>query len=233
MQILDREGVFEMQETFETQTHLKITCHQAQAVKKSEQDNASGRILRFVMRNYQEIFRKEKKINIGQMVDLLGMDFPKIKKNLKLLRQENIIEYEQLDSDMKLQWKVPREDQYTLNPFLKRIKAHHQLKTDKINTMLDYAFEETACKRNKILRYFGEKPSTQCHQCSAKSCEKNKRPKEDVEIKIKEVLSREALSAYEIGMRMGTSNEFIVIALHKMMEDNIIGLDEKNQFYLR
>lgn len=233
MQILDREGVFEMQETFETQTHLKITCHQAQAVKKSEQDNASGRILRFVMRNYQEIFRKEKKINIGQMVDLLGMDFPKIKKNLKLLRQENIIEYEQLDSDMKLHWKVPREDQYTLNPFLKRIKAHHQLKTDKINTMLDYAYEEKVCKRNKILRYFGEKPSTQCHQCSAKSCEKNKRPKEDVEIKIKEVLSREALTAYEIGMRMGTSNEFIVIALHKMMEDNIIGLDEKNQFYLR
>ena len=51
MQILDREGVFEMQETFETQTHLKISCHQLDAVKRSEQENASGRILRFVMRN--------------------------------------------------------------------------------------------------------------------------------------------------------------------------------------
>jgi len=233
MQILDREGVFEMQETFETQTHLKISCHQLDAVKRSEQENASGRILRFVMRNYQEIFRKEKKINMGQMVDLLGMDFPKIKKNLKLLQQENIIEYHQLESDIKLYWKVPREDQYTLNPFLKRIKAHHRLKADKINTMLDYAFEKTACKRNKILRYFGEKRSAPCDKCSAKSCEKNKRPGQDVEIKIKEVLNKEALSAYEIGMQMETSNEYIVIALHKMMEESVIGLDEKNKFYLK
>jgi len=170
---------------------------------------------------------------MGQMVDLLGMDFPKIKKNLKLLQQENIIEYHQLDSDIKLYWKVPREDQYTLNPFLKRIKAHHRLKADKINTMLDYAFEKTACKRNKILRYFGEKRSAPCDKCSAKSCEKNKRPGQDVEIKIKEVLNKEALSAYEIGMQMGTSNEYIVIALHKMMEESVIGLDEKNKFYLK
>jgi superfamily II DNA helicase RecQ len=38
--------------------------------------------------------------------------------------------------------------------------------------MLDYAFEGSECKRNKILRYFGEKKSDTCQQCSAKSCQK-------------------------------------------------------------
>ena len=78
----------------------------------------------------------------------------KFQKKLQLLEKENIIAYQQSNTDLKLYWKVPREDQYTLNPFLKRMAAHHQLKADKISFMLDYAFEKMECKRNKIFKVF-------------------------------------------------------------------------------
>ena len=38
--------------------------------------------------------------------------------------------------------------------FSKRTKAQNELKVNKIKFMLDYAFEEFKCKRNKILLYF-------------------------------------------------------------------------------
>jgi len=102
----------------------------------------------------------------------LGLDFDEIKKQLSLMEKENIIKHQKSSTDIKLYWKVPREDNYTLNPFLKRTKAHNKLKANNITYMLDYAFEELKCKRNKILLYFGENKIVPCLQCSAKSCKK-------------------------------------------------------------
>jgi ATP-dependent DNA helicase RecQ len=233
LKILDREGVLELQQAYETQTYVKIVSSASVASQRAENVDDAGRILQFLMRNYQEVFRKEKKINLGQIVDLVGISFEEILKKLEGLKKENIVDFQHYNTDLKLYWKVPREDQYTLNPFLKRIKAHHQQKADKIGFMIDYAFDNGECKRNKILRYFGEKKSDLCKQCSARSCRKEETVDLDLPSEIKILLQRDPLNAYQIGLNIGVSNEFIVIALQEMIEENIIGLNELNQFYLK
>lgn len=233
LKILDREGVLELQQAYETQTYVKIVSSASVASQRAENVDDAGRILQFLMRNYQEIFRKEKKINLGQIIDLVGISFEEILKKLEGLKKDNIVDFQHYNTDLKLYWKVPREDQYTLNPFLKRIKAHHQQKADKIGFMIDYAFDNGECKRNKILRYFGEKKSDLCKQCSARSCRKKETVDLDLPSEIKILLQRDPLNAYQIGLNIGVSNEFIVIALQEMIEENIIGLNELNQFYLK
>ena len=42
--------------------------------------------------------------------------------------------------------------------------------------MIEYAFETSECRRNKILRYFGEEKLENCEQCSAISCQKKINP---------------------------------------------------------
>lgn len=170
--ILAREDIFEMKQIHETQTYLKISSTPLEALKRSEQVDTAARILQFLMRNYQELFRKEKKINLGKMMDLLGVDFDDIQKKLSLLVKENILEYDQSNTDIKLYWKIPRENQYTLNRFLSRIAHQNQLKIDKIAYMIYYTFEKAECKRNKILRYFGEKKTERCLNCSSQGCQK-------------------------------------------------------------
>ena len=233
LKILDREGVLELQQAYETQTYVKIVSSASVASQRAENVDDTARILQFLMRNYQEIFRKEKKINLGQIVDLVGISFEEILKKLEGLKKENIVDFQHYNTDLKLYWKVPREDQYTLNPFLKRIKAHHQQKADKIGFIIDYAFDNGECKRNKILRYFGEKKSDLCKQCSARSCRKEETVDLDLPSEIKILLQRDPLNAYQICLNIGVSNEFIVIALQEMIEENIIGLNELNQFYLK
>ena len=170
--ILDREGVFELRNTLETQTYLKIKCSPSVAITRSENRDDGARILQFLMRNYQELFRKEKKINLDQMENLLGLSFDQINIQLSLMKKEHILQFQQSNTDITLQWKVPREDNYTLNPFLKTIANQNQLKIKKLAFMLNYSFESSECKRNKILSYFGETISGKCEQCSAKSCQK-------------------------------------------------------------
>ena len=168
--ILERERVLELQYIHETLTQLKIKCSPALAIDRVLEGDDAARILQFLMRNYEEIFSKENQINLGKIRDLLGLDFGEIKKQLNLMEKENIIEHQQSSTDIKLYWKLPREDDYTLNPLLKISKVHNDSKANKIKFMLDYAFEELKCKRNKILLYFGEKKTVTCLQCSAKSC---------------------------------------------------------------
>ena len=170
--ILEREGVLELQYMHEKHTHLKIKCSPAEAIERVTKGDDAARILQFLMRNYEEIFSKENQINLGKILDLLSLDLDEIKKQLSLMEKENIIEHKQSITDIKLYWKLPREDDYTLNPLLKRTNAHNKLRANKIKFMLDYAFEEFKCKRNKILLYFGEKKTVNCLQCSAKSCKK-------------------------------------------------------------
>lgn len=233
MSLLDREGVFEMQQVHETQSYLKIICEPAIAKQRIEKGDDTARVLQFLMRNYEEIFRREKKINWGQLVDLVGIPFEEIPKKLELLTRENIIDHQQSKTDIKLYWKVPREDQYTLNPFLKRMTAHHRFKADKIKFMIDYAFDSSQCKRNQVLMYFGEKKTDYCYQCSGDCCQKDSEVDSGLRQKILKLLQSEALSAYQIGLNLGTSNEFIVIALHQMLEENIVGINSSNQFYLK
>mgnify|MGYP002883741903 CR=1 FL=1 len=174
--LLNREGVFEMKYIHEKQIDLMITCSPKEALNRSKQDDDAARILKFLMRNYEQIFRKEKQINLVQIMELLGLSFSEIQKKLSLMDKENILEFQNSNSDIKLYWKIPREDNYTINPFLKRIASENDLKAKKIAFMIEYAFETSECRRNKILRYFGEEKLENCEQCSAISCQKKINP---------------------------------------------------------
>ena len=161
-----------MQYIHEAQTHLKILITPEHAIRRTEQGDIVGKILQFLMRNYEELFRKEKKIDLRQITNILELNFDQVQKQLSLMEKEKIVKYQQFNTDFKLLMKVPREDNFTLNNFLEKTKVNNKQKENKIAYMLDYAFEKSECKRNKILRYFGEKKSDCCHQCSGKSCQK-------------------------------------------------------------
>ncbi len=182
--LFNREGVFKMKYIDKKQTNLMITCSPKEALNRSEQGDNAARVLKFLMRNYEQIFRKEKQINLEKAMELLGLSFYEIQKQLSLMDKENILEFKKSNSDIKLYWKIPREDSYTINPFLKRIAAENDLKAKKIVFMIDYAFETSECKRNKILRYFGEEKVENCQQCSAINCQRESNPDREVKLEI-------------------------------------------------
>ena len=169
----DREGIFEFQQLYQSQTFIMLTCSQKQAVKRIQRNDDGALIIHFLMRNFEDIFRNKKKININQFSGFLNINIEKIRKNLKLLEQQNIIKFELINTDINLFWKAPREDQFTLNPLLKRLEEYTHQKKNKVQKMIEYAFDLNKCKRNSLLNYFGEFKENVCKNCSANSCIQN------------------------------------------------------------
>lgn len=231
--VFDREGVFEFQQLYQSQTFVKFHCTQQQAIQRIEQNDSAASVVQFLMRNIEEVFSSEKKINLGQFSDLLGMEIDRIKAVLVSLEKENIIKLNLINTDVKLQWKIPREDQFTLNVFLQRVEDQNQLKQDKIQKMLDYAFDLRQCKRNVILSYFGEHRKKICNNCSAESCQRITKTPKNIDDQIIELLNEAPASARDISEEMEVGNEYIVLALQQMLENKVIGLNESNLFYLK
>ena len=166
----DREGIFEFQQLYKSQTFILIICSQKQAVQRIQQNDDGGLIIQFLMRKFENIFRSKKKINLSQLSNFLDIDIQKISNELILLDKQNIIKFESVNTDISLYWKVPREDQFTLNSLLKRAEEYSKQKKVKVQKMIEYAFDINKCKRNTILNYFGESKENVCQKCSANSC---------------------------------------------------------------
>ena len=169
----DREGIFEFQQIYQSQTFIMLTCSQKQALQRIQRNDDGALITQFLMRNIEDIFRNKKKINVDQFSHFLDINTEKIRNHLKLLEKQNIIKFEQVNTDINLYWKVPREDQFTLNSLLKRVEEYTHQKKIKVKKMTEYAFDLKKCKRNSILNYFGELKENVCQNCSANSCIQN------------------------------------------------------------
>jgi ATP-dependent DNA helicase RecQ len=173
----DREGIFEFQQIYQSQTLIMLTCSQKQALQRIQRNDDGALIIQFLMRNIEDVFRNKKKINVDQFSHFLDINTEKIRKHLKLLEKQNIIKFEQVNTDINLYWKVPREDRFTINSLLKRLEEYTHQKKNKVKKMTEYAFDLKKCKRNSILNYFGELKENVCQNCSAKSCIQNSESK--------------------------------------------------------
>ena len=230
--ILAREGVLKLVQVYQNKTKVQIICDQNQALDTINQGGKTAVVVQYLMRTYEDIFNHEQWVKLDEISNKIGFSQSEILKIFNNLFQNKNIDLQIQNTDLELFWNVPREDQYTLNPFLNNIKEYNRIKVQKVQTMIDFASETERCKRNIILNYFGEKKHTECKQCSSDSCRSEKPdPKELFQLIIK-LLKTAPKSAYEIGVSLPAKNEFIVLALQQLQKNKTIGQNEANQFYL-
>jgi len=168
--ILAREGVFELLQVYQNKTKVQMICSQNQALDTINQGGKIAVVVQYLMRTYEDIFNHEQWVKLDEISKRTGFSQSEILKIFNNLFQNKNIYLQIHNTDLELFWNVPREDQYTLNPFLNNIKEYNRIKVQKVQTMIDYASETERCKRNIILDYFGEKKRAKCKQCSSDSC---------------------------------------------------------------
>ena len=130
----------------------------------------SAIIIQYLMRTYDNIFNNKQCVKLDKISKKIALSQSEILKIFNNLFENKNIDLQIYNTDLELFWTVPREDQYTLNPFLNNIAEYNRLKVKKVQTMIRYVSETKKCKRNMILNYFGEEKLTKCKQCSSESC---------------------------------------------------------------
>ena len=165
----------------------------------------------------------------------MGQNETYVNKVLTQLEKDEIISLEQTKTDATISFLVPREDDSTINRIAKIIKQQNELKTQQVNAVLEYTKNETKCKSQQLLAYFGEKSSEACGICSV--CRKDNITKSEtiltIASAIEALLKTQALDSRTISKQLTYSEADINKALKLLLEHQKIEVTANNLYTLK
>ena len=166
----DKEGIISLNASNEKYIDIKTKCSAHQATEFIKSQNTPAKVLEYLMRKNPYFFKEKTQISPQKIIVALHLSFDQFTEALKRLEQNGILDFTEQRAYFYYTPKTPREDGYTLQTIIKNNTTLHQQKKLKIDAMIAFVEDETNCKRNKILTYFGTSSEGVCHQCSSRSC---------------------------------------------------------------
>ncbi len=175
---LEQEGVFNLLQYSKHRATVEFTLNQSQTLELFKTKTQDSRVIQQIIRNHAGVFQNKVELDLNMLTNLTKLPFKTVIKALQKWHAEGNLILDYNETDIQLQWLVPREDDYTLAPLFNRLSQYNKVKKKKIEAMITYAFSNETCKQKEILNYFGEQLSKNCQQCSASDCTTPKKVKQ-------------------------------------------------------
>ena len=232
--VMDQNSVFALSEAFYKKTTLRFLTNKEQLLSYLGKNRNLVDTVQIILRTYGGVFEFDTKINTVLIAKKVGATEESILKTLRQLKAENIIAYQERNSDLELTFLVPREDDVTINVFAHKVKALNATKVKNIESILTYINNTKVCRGKQLLHYFGEKVVTNCGECDI--C-KAKIPL-DADIKafvsdeIVRILKTESQSSRELIKALDFEENTILNAIKELLESGKISINTRNEYEL-
>ena len=233
LRILDQNSVIALSENFSRKSSVQFLTTKDQLFIYFEKNQNLVPIARTILRTYGGIFDFETKINLALVAKKAVSSETKVIKVLEQLQKDEIIKYEAQHNDLDITFLVPREDDVTINVFAKKVKERHQLKEDNIEDMLAYVKNKTRCRNKIILEYFGEQVHEDCGICDICQQENNSiEPLETIEASLLAILKKGKKTSRELIAILSYKEPEVIKAIQQLLEDEIVGINDRNEYEL-
>lgn len=166
LQLLDRTSVLQVSEQFYKRTRIQVLSSNNQLKYYLETNPQVGEILKPILRTYGGVFETMTEISLELVKSKSGFDTMQAVRLLTQVKNEGIINFEHSEHDSSITFLEPREDDSTINKLAPYIKQQQQTKNSKINSVLRFIRNDSQCRSNQLLEYFGEQNSKPCGHCS-------------------------------------------------------------------
>ncbi len=232
--VMDQNSVFALTEAFYKKTTLRFLTNKEQLLSYLGKNRNLVDVVQTIIRTYGGVFEFDTKINTVLIAKKAGATEESVLKTLRQLKTEDIIAYQERNSDLELTFLVPREDDVTINIFAHKVKALNATKVKNIESILAYINNTKVCRSKQLLHYFGENVATNCGICDI--C-KAKIPL-DADIKafvseeIVRLLKAESKSSRELIKALDFEENTILISIKELLETGKISINTRNEYEL-
>ncbi len=233
LKILDRNSVFALSESFSKKISIFFKIGKEELFGYMQDHPSSEDVIKTILRTYGGIFEFDTRINTLLLSKKLNIEESIILKGLEKLAADEVIDYKGSHSVLELNFLVLRDDDRTINPFSKNIREQNLLKEHQVSQMLLYIENDTVCRSQQLLAYFGEKGATPCGRCDV--CKKTIVTNQNIKSVKKSIvhfLALKCASSRNIQQALELENELVLIALQELLEDRKISVNTKNQYQL-
>ncbi|MBO0330121.1 RecQ family ATP-dependent DNA helicase [[Muricauda] lutisoli] len=230
LRILDQNSVLSLAENFKEKTTLQFMASKAEIFNYLDKNRKTAPIIQTILRTYGGITEYETKINLYMLSQKTGTSEERLKQLLQQLADDNIVEYQNITSDLEITFLVPREDYHTINLFAKKIKDFNQVKQNNMAAMLGYISNKKVCRSIYLLNYFGEKNAEKCGTCDICTKKEKVTSPYDLEKRIMELLEIRPHTSRQLEKEMGTDEKQLLKTLERLLEDELVSLNFKNEY---
>ena len=231
LRILDQNSVISLSESFSKKSEVKFICSKDVLFGYMERNKDSANIVQTLLRTYGGLFDFETKINTHLIAKKTNQSEALVNKVLRLLEKDGLIEYKAQDNDLELNFLVPREDDITINAFIKEVEELHKTKSEKLESMLAYVKNESVCRNRMLLSYFGEEKKEDCGKCDICNTEVVESVAE-INKRVIELLKESNKSSRTLIELLGLKSTAVIESLRYLLEDGLIKINSKNEYEL-
>lgn len=233
---LEREGVLALSSSFYNRSEIYFKANNHQVLEYSETHQELGALIKIILRNYGGLFENKSAINIGMIAAKLNTSKNHIIQNLNLLNQDNIIDFKASNTQVQLQFLLPREDELTINKISKNILSYNKHQADKLKAIINFTNNKSVCRVKLILDYFGENMIADCGICDICQSKKNKKTKvnyKEIALAIVNLLKLEGeLDSKTIVSKLNLPDKYVLTTLQLLLENNKILVNSRHHFKL-
>ena len=165
LKILTQAGYIEFVEEIETQSRVMILAKKEELYDLDTSTPGADQVLQAILRLYTGLFADYVFINEDVIAFRTGIDQETIYKSLLELTRMHILHYVPRKRSPYIFYTTSREEpKHVLFP-----KAVYedlrQRMSDRIESIINYAYSNTGCRERILLGYFGENQQDECGHC--------------------------------------------------------------------
>ncbi len=234
LQALDRIGVLQLSQQFGRKSKIQFLVTSEVLLKRFEENPSFSMIGKTLLRMYGGLFESVIPINLDWVSNKSGIAAERIISVLQEMEKENLVSLQLFDTDSRITFLVPREDDRTINPFSKTIKKLYQQKEKQVDAVLKYIENDRICKQVQLLQYFGETDASPCGHCSVcmkKSGKATNRHTENIHTQILKLLQEESMDSRSLVESLTFAEEEVLKALQWLLDRKKIRINAINQYY--
>jgi len=232
---LHKDGVLLFDEKFDRKSTVKFITSNENVFNYCDRNPSQEALIKLLLRSYGGIFDSHKTINENYLCKSLNSSTSNLIKNLKTLHYDAIISFHHANSNAKIQFLVPREDDRTINMFVKNIEQRNRLKKEKMTSLVNFIENDNTCRNIQLLTYFNDNNAHVCGICDV--CLSKKKTPTNTFLKTRDIILKllklkGELSSKEIVLKLNISEKEIIFCLQMLLEKNRIGVTSQNKFRL-
>jgi len=233
--LLDRNAIITLTQLFNFRTKIQFITTNAVLFKYLETHLDLNILVKVLLRTYGGIFDYETKVNLSLIIKKANLSEKQVIAQLQRLEKDEVISLQMTNTDSEITFLQPREDDITINPIARTIEQQHTLKHQQIESVLNYIKNDSVCRSQQLLRYFGEETNNVCGKCSV--CIAKTTPIENVSIEmvslqITKALETKTLSSRQLLQHIKCSEKILLQSLSELIELNKIKLTLANTYTL-
>lgn len=231
---LDRLGVLQLSKQFGRRSMLRFTVPSDVLLAYFEKDTGVSLVGKTILRVYGGIFETATPVNLTLVASKISQSSDVVVSALNKMAADEVAEVKIHDTDAVITFLVPREDERTIYRLARDVEDLNDKKRKQVAAMLRFVENDSICKSEQLLHYFGEEITERCGICSV--CRKEVKPATTADLKklaaeLLEVLEDREMGSREISERLTFAEQDIIKVLRALLDAKRIALNSRNEYF--